>query len=91
MFLNETNQDDAKRFFMDVLEVGIQFKTDKTIHKKFLSIEDGKKMIEDMPEEGKPINDIMQEFKDTILPYCTNFSSKNFMGFPDAGNSIAGI
>ena len=26
-----------------------------------------------------------------MLPYCTNFSSPNFMGFPDAGNSVASL
>ncbi len=37
------------------------------------------------------MEDIIEEIKEDILPYCTNFSSNNFMGFPDAGNSIAGI
>lgn len=91
MFLNQDNQKDAKEFFTDVIDVGMLFKNDKKVHKKSLSIEDGKKMIEVMPTEGKDIKMILAEFKETILPYCTNFWSAKFMGFPDAGNSIAGI
>ena len=44
-----------------------------------------------MPIEGVELDKLVEKFKEEILPYCSNFSTTNFMGFPDAGNSIAGL
>ncbi|MBU1070843.1 DegT/DnrJ/EryC1/StrS family aminotransferase [Patescibacteria group bacterium] len=41
--------------------------------------------------KGKNPDKILKEFERDILPYCTNFSSPNFMGFPDSGNSVAAL
>lgn len=41
--------------------------------------------------EGIHIEEIIKQFKTNIMPSCSNFSNTGFMGFPDAGNSIAGL
>ena len=39
--------------------------------------------------DGKEVEELLCEFHEKILPYCTNFSSRNFMGFPDAGHKTS--
>ena len=73
MFLNNTNKKESRKFFNDIIDIGIAFKMNEKIHKKDLDVNDGKKMIEKMPLEGKNIKTILQEFRNNILPYCTNF------------------
>ncbi|PIZ76433.1 pyridoxal-dependent decarboxylase [Candidatus Peregrinibacteria bacterium CG_4_10_14_0_2_um_filter_38_24] len=44
-----------------------------------------------MPETGVPVEELIDDFNRRILPLCTNFGSPQFMGFPDAGNSVAAL
>lgn len=89
--LNRKNRDYAERIFNDVINLGIEFKLKDEVALKKVDFEKIHNQLCQLPEEGKSMDDIIKEIKDYILPYCTNFSSNNFMGFPDAGNSIAGI
>ena len=88
--LNNDNKEFAKKELKKIIEMGIDFKCQEKFAEKIFS----KNQIEDIlktPEQGKELVDLINEFKDNILPYCSNFSTTNFMGFPDAGNSIAGL
>lgn len=91
MILNKKNKQEAKEFFNEILDLGIDFKLQENVTQKHLSIEEGKKLVTPLPEDGKSLEEVLQEFKKDILPYCTNFASQNFMGFPDSGNSVASI
>lgn len=89
--LNRKNRDYAERIFNEVINLGIEFKLKDEVVLKKVDFEKIQNQLCQLPEKGKSMDDIIKEIKDDILPYCTNFSSNNFMGFPDAGNSIAGI
>lgn len=91
MILNKRNRSKAEEFFNNVIKLGVDFKLQDLVSKKHLSEEEGLNLISDMPLRGQTEKDILQEFEKTILPYCTNFSSPKFMGFPDSGNSVAAI
>ncbi|QQG43311.1 MAG: pyridoxal-dependent decarboxylase [Candidatus Daviesbacteria bacterium] len=91
MILNSKNRSEAKKYFEQVIDMGLDFKLQDKVTPKHLSIKEGKKLLIDFPENGVSIDDILKEFSEKVLPYCTNFSSPNFMGFPDAGNSVAAI
>ncbi len=91
MILNKDNKNEAKKFFQRIVDLGIEFKTQERVTPKHFPIEAGKNLITKFPTKGKELNQILEEFKKDILPYCTNFSSPNFMGFPDSGNSTAAI
>ncbi len=91
MILNKNNKKRAKRFFERIIDLGIEFKIQDKVTPKHLSIDVGKKLITQFPAEGKEPEEILEEFVKEVLPYCTNFSSPNFMGFPDAGNSVASL
>lgn len=91
MILNNNTKKQAKDFFEEILDVGINFKLQEKTTANPLTFKEGKRMISKIPQEGKSLEKVLGEFKEKILPYCTNFSSKNFMGFPDAGNSVAAL
>ncbi len=91
MILNNKNKKKARDFFKRIVDIGTNFKLQEKVTDKHLSTKEGMKLISELPQKGKDIDKILEEFQEKILPYCTNFSSKNFMGFPDAGNSVASI
>lgn len=88
--LNEQTKDYAKECFKEAIDIGVDFKLNEQVKKQKIDDKTIEKIYE-MPKETKSIEDILTEMKEEVLPYCTNWSSPNFMGFPDAGNSIAGI
>lgn len=53
--------------------------------------EDMKKKLMEMPIQETTIEEIYQELEKHIVPFCTDFHNPDFMGFPDAGNSPAGV
>lgn len=89
--LKEENKDYAKEIFNEMIDLGINFKLQDEVTLKKVDFNNLQEEIYELPIKGKTMEDIIQEIKKYILPYCTNFSSSKFMGFPDAGNSIAGI
>jgi len=42
-------------------------------------------------DDGAPLQSILAEFEETILPSSLNFGADGFLAHPDCGNSIAGI
>ena len=88
--LNNHNKNDVKRELTKVIDIGIDFKCqDNFAERRFPS-----NQIEELlktPTKGMNLDELIESFKKEILPYCSNFSTANFMGFPDAGNSIAGL
>lgn len=91
MFLDAKNAKESKSIFNRIIDIGIKFKLQKKISSKHLTIDEGKKLITKFPVEGMTVDEVINDFENLVLPYCTNFSSNNFMGFPDAGNSVASL
>jgi L-2,4-diaminobutyrate decarboxylase len=90
-FLTSSNRDIARKSFIDAIDNGIDFKLQKDVRKGNFTDLKPELFIDALPEEGTPLQQVRQEFDERFLPYCYNFASPNFMGFPDAGNSIASI
>lgn len=91
MILSNKNNEQAKEIFKKIIDIGIDFKLQENVTEKCLTDEGVKQILVDLPEDGISIDEVLEEFKKNILPYCTNFSSKKFLGFPDAGNSVGAI
>lgn len=88
--INNYNKEYAEKCFKEAINLGIDFKLNNNVNEKHFS----KEMLNDLiklPLESSNPETILNEFKEKILPYCTNFSNEKFMGFPDAGNSISGL
>ena len=88
--LNNETKEYAKKCFKEIIDIGTDFKLNEKTKKKVFDNKHKEKIFE-MPNETQSVENIIKEMEENILPYCTNWSSPNFMGFPDAGNSIAGI
>lgn len=88
--LNNNNKEYAKECFYKAVDIGLDFKINGKVKSKTIS-EKEINAIYSMPKLGSTPDRIIDEFKKEILPFCTNFSSEKFAGFPDAGNSISGI
>ena len=88
--LNKKSEEYARECFNNALNIGLGFKLSDSIKEKVFD----ESMINDMlkiPIHGIELNKLLKQFEEDIIPYCSNFGSLFFMGFPDAGNSIAGI
>lgn len=89
--LNNQNKEYASKIFHEIIDIGVDFKLQKNVLNEKFDFEKYKETICRLPENGENMEELIKEIRNNILPYCTNFSSSNFMGFPDAGNSIAAI
>lgn len=88
--LNKENKEYAKKCFIEAINAGTNFKINAKVKKRKIdksTIHD----LFDIPRNGKTPDELIKEFENNIMPFCTNFSNTKFMGFPDAGNSISGI
>ena len=88
--VNKDNRAYAEKCFQDAGKLGIDFKLNNKVNESHFKKEMLNELL-DLPLNESTPEEILIEFKEKILPYCTNFSSEKFMGFPDAGNSISGI
>lgn len=92
LILDGKTKREARDFLSEIVDVGLQFKLQKQVNLKRATPTELKALlVKKLADEGLSVNELLEEFTETILPYCTNFGSENFMGFPDAGNSVAGI
>lgn len=90
-FLSKSTRDQAEIAFQKAIHTGIDFKLQEKVRTSDIGMLNPSELIDEIPETGKSIEEVQQEFNERFLPYCYNFASPNFMGFPDAGNSIAAI
>lgn len=88
--INKKNKKYAEKCFQDAIKIGMEFKLNKKVNEKHFDPKMLEQLLE-LPLDESNTETILKEFSNKILPYCTNFSSEKFMGFPDAGNSISGI
>ena len=91
MILNNQNKTRAKEFFSKILDMGVKFKLQERVAEKRITADGTKNILVDLPEKGIPPEEVLQEFERDVLPYCSNFSSTKFLGFPDAGNSVGAL
>lgn len=78
-----------KAFFENVLELGVDFKTQSTVNPNYPSIPAAKSFGR-IPDRGLSNEQLLVEFRN-LAQASSNWASPNFMGFPDAGNSTPGL
>lgn len=88
--LNKNSKKYASECFEEALQIGLDFKLNNSFKEKKYNKENFKELLE-TPVSGIELKKLLKQFQTEILPYCSNFGNETFMGFPDAGNSIAGI
>lgn len=88
--LSKENEKELKEYLNQIIDLGIKFKLKENFKEKTISDELKQKLFE-MPINSNKMSDIIRLVEKDVIPYCSNFGSTKFMGFPDAGNSIAAI
>lgn len=88
--LSRENEKELKEYLNQIIDIGIKFKLKENFKEKTISDELKQKLFE-MPITSNSMSEIIKLVEREIIPYCSNFGSTKFMGFPDAGNSIAAI
>lgn len=73
-----------------VLEMSLNFKRQKAFRASTF-IPDEVILSEKLQSEGISPDNLLEEFEKNYLPFCSNFSTTNFMGFPDSGSSLYGL
>lgn len=89
-FLCEENFNFVKEILNKTIEKCLQFKIRSKVNDSISNEELKDHYFEDLPLEGVSQTKLLR-ILDTILEKSVNFSSPKFMGFPDAGNSVAGL
>jgi L-2,4-diaminobutyrate decarboxylase len=84
-------REEALDLLSQVLEVGLTFKERDRFYDPLTGLTPQEVMAEPLPLKGQPIDSLLRELEKDYLPGMNNFGSRRFVGFPDAGNSIAGI
>jgi len=83
------NQQKALDFFTQVLDIGINFKSQPEV--RHSQVENpATQSFGPMPEDGMSCKELLECFH-KIAQHSTNFASPKFMGFPDAANSIPAL
>ena len=85
------SREEALKVLGRVIEMGVDFKSRKQFYHPDRSLTPQAIMVEPLPETGIPIEDVLEKLSLEYLPGMPNFGSSQFMGFPDAGNSLAGL
>jgi L-2,4-diaminobutyrate decarboxylase len=83
------DQQKALDFFNQVLDIGINFKSQPQVRHKQVE-NPTTQSFGSMPENGMSCEQLLECFRD-IAQHSTNFASPKFMGFPDAANSIPAL
>lgn len=89
-FLSKDNEVECYDYITEILNCVIEFKNRKKVGNYRDSSDLLEKYVQKLPEEGVSKEELKFIIKN-LLEDSVNFSSKMFMGFPDSGNSIAGL
>lgn len=94
-FVSNENKQECLDIFSKIVQEGIEFKTRKTKGKSVVNYKEQERILKDLlepiPLNPKNLKEVIKECKEKIINGSVNFSSENFLAFPDCGNSIAAI
>ena len=82
---------EALKVLARVIEMGVDFKSRRQFYNPARGLMPQAILLEPLPETGIPIEDVLDSLSSDYLPGMPNFGSPQFVGFPDAGNSLAGL
>lgn len=94
-FISDLNRDECLRILSEAVNMGLNFKIGKGTDNPVVNYKEQEQimrnLLEPIPEGEKKLEDVVGEFKTKIMDGSVNFSSPNFMAFPDCGNSLAAM
>ena len=85
--ISNENIEICRELFKEAIDDGLNFKKSAPVkYKKVINFNPST-----LPIHGTNLDDIVNEVREKIIPFCSNFSNKNFFGFPDAGNALSAV
>jgi len=92
-FISSSNRERCQEIISKVVNLGLDFKIGGINGKSVVNYKEQEKImgdiLEPIPKKGKNLEDVLAEFQTKVMDGSVNFSSPNFMAFPDCGNSLA--
>lgn len=74
------------------VRIGTEFKRSETVFNRRSAPEELRdRLLTDLSANGTPLEQLLEEFSDSVLPWCKNESSPRFMGFADTGDDLAAL
>src|SRR6185312_4490933 len=92
LFLADGNNNNAaiQKLLHRVVDLGIRFKTSENVFTRRMNSEYEHVSFTSIPEDGVSPDELVNEFENIAFK-SSNWGSPNFLGFPDAGNNMAGL
>lgn len=84
------NNIDIGQFLHNTIDLGISFKVSEKVSEEKMRSVPEVVSFDNMPEAGLSYDLLAQAFSQ-IASKSSNWGSPNFLGFPDAGNNVAGL
>lgn len=93
MFIGQggLSPDAAHKIFGQIIKVGMDFKHRERFYLPDEGLTPEAVIAEPLPKEPHSLDTVLAELTTNYLPGMPNFGSPRFLGFPDAGNSVAGL
>src|SRR3989338_2890106 len=92
-FISSSNRERCQEIISKVVNLGLDFKIGGINGKSVVNYKEQEQImgdiLEPIPKKGKNLEDVLAEFQTKVMDGSVNFSSPNFMAFPDCGNSLA--
>lgn len=89
-FISKENLKEIETYFSKIIKMGLKFKTSDHLIKRKSIVDIQKLFLTPLPQEGTDLKHLYQDLAQ-ITSLSTNFGSKKFMAFPDAGNAISSV
>ena len=94
-FISGSNREKCQDILFKAIGFGLDFKIDGSDGKKVVNCREQEQIMHDIlepiPQKGKNLEEVLTEFQTKIMDGSVNFSSPNFIAFPDCGNSLAAM
>ncbi|PUB24365.1 L-2,4-diaminobutyrate decarboxylase [Promicromonospora sp. AC04] len=87
-----TRDDQVRSLLRSVIDTGMEFKGREQIYGERLAPEAIRdRVLDEFPETGTALPELIEEFKAKLLPLCKNEASPQFLGFGDTGDDPASL
>ena len=94
-FISGLNRERCQELISQAVSIGLDFKIQGSGGKPVVNHREQEQIMRDIvepiPEKGKPLDEVLSEFQSKVMNGSVNFSSPNFMAFPDCGNALATV
>ncbi|MCX5211851.1 pyridoxal-dependent decarboxylase [Kitasatospora sp. NBC_00240] len=90
--LTAEHREELRGLFTRLIDLGLDFKLqDSVFQARRQPFELRDTLLVPLPEEGSPIEAVLDEFVRDVLPDCKNENSPFFLGFGDTGDDVAAL